>query len=248
MKVCRICGQDCSTRPRVKDPQGNYYCKTCLEAHQAKQKAQAPPPPEEPEGFDLGAQLGGDPGDDLGGYDLAEAVGDSEPAAGAGGGCPNCGAPMAASAALCVNCGYSPAGGKGVKTTVSVEREPKVRKPRSGAGAAMLSGLFDESPILPIISLLVHGGLFVAAMDSEDMALLFFGVAGIIWLGVWLWGLVLMFMDSVLHAIVGFICGLYWLYWVVMNSDNKALQLLTLVSILAWILGRFVLGFPEEGP
>ena len=29
MKVCKLCGEDCSTRPRVKDAQGSYYCKTC---------------------------------------------------------------------------------------------------------------------------------------------------------------------------------------------------------------------------
>lgn len=30
-KICVHCGEDCSTRPRVKDSHDNYYCKTCHE-------------------------------------------------------------------------------------------------------------------------------------------------------------------------------------------------------------------------
>jgi uncharacterized membrane protein required for colicin V production len=35
-KVCVICGEDCSTRPRTKDPRGHYYCLSCYE--QARRK------------------------------------------------------------------------------------------------------------------------------------------------------------------------------------------------------------------
>jgi len=34
-KQCRICGQDCSDRARVKDQFGHYYCRECARAHSA---------------------------------------------------------------------------------------------------------------------------------------------------------------------------------------------------------------------
>jgi hypothetical protein len=238
MKTCRICNQDCSSKPRVRDPEGNYYCRACLEERKAEQAAAAAAQGAlDP--FEAGA-LAADEG-----YELADLMGDVGPGAGATA-CPQCGNEMRAGSALCVHCGYDPAKGKSLRTAVSVEREPKEpRAPRMGAGTSLLSGLFDESPILPIVSVLAHGTLFVLAMDNEEMAMLYFGVAGLVWTGVLLWGLVLMFMDSVVHALGGFVCWFYWLYWVVMESDNRALQLLTLVSVLSLLTGRLVLGFPE---
>lgn len=34
-KQCRICGEDCSDRARVKDQFGHYYCQECARAHMA---------------------------------------------------------------------------------------------------------------------------------------------------------------------------------------------------------------------
>ncbi len=31
-KICVICGEDCSGRPRIKDPKGRYYCRKCHES------------------------------------------------------------------------------------------------------------------------------------------------------------------------------------------------------------------------
>ena len=31
LKVCVICGEDCSGRPRIKDSNGRYYHKSCHE-------------------------------------------------------------------------------------------------------------------------------------------------------------------------------------------------------------------------
>ncbi len=45
-KICVICGEDCSGRPRIKDPRGHYYCKACYEQArhrlQGQQAADAP--------------------------------------------------------------------------------------------------------------------------------------------------------------------------------------------------------------
>ena len=37
-KICVHCGEDCSTRPRVKDSHDNYYCKTCHEKVEKNQR------------------------------------------------------------------------------------------------------------------------------------------------------------------------------------------------------------------
>lgn len=40
-KVCVVCKQDCSKRPRIKDPQGRYTCQTCADKIEAKRQAEA---------------------------------------------------------------------------------------------------------------------------------------------------------------------------------------------------------------
>lgn len=52
MKVCVICGEDCSGRPRIKDSKGRYCCKSCHEEALPRKRAPAdaaPPPKPEPE-------------------------------------------------------------------------------------------------------------------------------------------------------------------------------------------------------
>jgi Double zinc ribbon len=109
VKLCSRCGQDCSTRPRIKDPKGRYTCRACLSADEqaalsAPAKAAAvpvaavaakpapapepraarPAPPviEEPEGTEIAAPT-----------------------------CPSCQSSVPHGAALCVQCGYNLATG-----------------------------------------------------------------------------------------------------------------------------------------
>ena len=59
-KICVICGEDCSGRPRIKDPKGHYYCKSChekanqrLEGHRAADESARAAPPDEAEPLGL---------------------------------------------------------------------------------------------------------------------------------------------------------------------------------------------------
>ena len=92
-KICGLCGEDCSGRPRIKDPQGRYYCKTCYEEALERRKAAAPasPPP-------VPVRETSDSPDELSGVVGAPPVSQ--------GPCPGCGGPLAADAVLCTNCGY----------------------------------------------------------------------------------------------------------------------------------------------
>lgn len=42
-KICVVCKQDCSKKPRIKDPQGRYTCQACADKRAAKQQVAAVP-------------------------------------------------------------------------------------------------------------------------------------------------------------------------------------------------------------
>lgn len=146
MKICRICQQDCSTKARVRDPEGNYYCRPCFderkaaEAHEA-QVAAAPVMAAEA----AAVAAGEDPGlaiEDEG-YGLADLMGDIGPGEEGSSMCPECGYAMRAGAALCVHCGYDPVKGKAMRTAVKgPERDPEeaeyaAKRARAASAAAM---------------------------------------------------------------------------------------------------------------
>ena len=106
-KICAICGEDCSDRPRVKDRTGRYYCKPCeaKAAVAAGVAAAAPaattsatiPTPDET-------------------YDLIEI---DEPHVAGEKACPVCMLKISADAVVCVHCGYDER--KGIQSSTLVE-------------------------------------------------------------------------------------------------------------------------------
>ncbi|MEZ6242959.1 MAG: hypothetical protein R3B57_07945 [Phycisphaerales bacterium] len=117
-RICRICGQDCSDRPRVKDAKGRYYCRACAESVAARKKT-APPPPPDPEPLDLSL----DEPDDIA---IEPEV---EPPRRAAGLCPFCARPLAPDTGRCPGCGYDPAQG--------LESSQRVRTPRGAKKPAI---------------------------------------------------------------------------------------------------------------
>jgi hypothetical protein len=112
-KVCGICGEDCSDRPRVKDAKGRYFCKAC-----AMDKVAQPEKPAAP------AASTGDDGDP---YSLDEADPGAAPLpiemldyAEQGTQCPGCMRTMPAGAKVCVSCGYNVE--KGIQSSTLVEK------------------------------------------------------------------------------------------------------------------------------
>lgn len=107
-KICRLCGVDCSNRPRSRDSKGHYYCQPCFDkinktaksdepvvARPVRARGPAPPPASmmksgEP---DLLAELS-----DL--ESSSETI-DRSPI------CESCGAPMERGAILCTSCGFN---------------------------------------------------------------------------------------------------------------------------------------------
>jgi hypothetical protein len=107
-KTCVVCGQDCSGKPRVKDPAGHYFCKPCYDqALQRKQAAAVAAPAAEEDPFAL---------------HLEEIVSEI-PEAPSMHACPKCGAAMAEGAQLCVHCGFNARTGARTRT-IAVKSRP----------------------------------------------------------------------------------------------------------------------------
>ncbi len=187
-KVCVICGQDCSGKPRVKDQQGRYSCKSCQEAALKKAAAAkpaaprpvakpAPVPAPEPEpafdSFDNAAILA-----DLESAPDAVAISSAET-------CPACGAPAAPGAMVCLNCGFNKASGKAGKVKVSKE----------GAGAGAVAGaaskiLIQANPIAWVVGGVIGGAIgaaiwaFVVYQFNYEISYVAIGVGILTGLGV----------------------------------------------------------------
>ena len=111
-KICVICGEDCSDRPRTKDPKGRYYCKPCYEkARQRARTGRTAPTP--------AAALY--PDDRVDPTFLAEIAAQSAPPPPPPvvhvDTCPGCDQPLPPDARICVNCGVNVKSGRSLVTS-----------------------------------------------------------------------------------------------------------------------------------
>jgi hypothetical protein len=135
-KVCRVCQKDCATRPRVKDPQGRYTCRTCYDAKRESefQAAQAE------SGLDAG---------DLAALVQAEAAVQAKPRGQSS--CPQCRAPLPAEAVLCTACGYDLVTRKAATTNIKSAEGPAMAKASEVVGTAA-NGLLFANPIAWLVA------------------------------------------------------------------------------------------------
>lgn len=123
-KQCTICGTDCAGKPRVKDPKGRYYCRSCYERAQEGAGAASGVP-----AGAVGSASSTSPDDgDFGLLDdlfAAESQGDASPLS-----CPACDAPMAHGAVICVQCGHNRQTGTAVAPP-TVRTAPRVTSSRT---------------------------------------------------------------------------------------------------------------------
>lgn len=124
-KLCTVCGQDVSGKPRVKDPQGRYVCagecqqklaasagaKPAAKPAAAAPAVKAPPMPAEDDV--MGRLINASP--------MINALN-----------CGECGAPMTSGSVVCVRCGHNTQTGKSLKTAVVKVKEEK--KPKATGG------------------------------------------------------------------------------------------------------------------
>ncbi|MCW5756617.1 MAG: hypothetical protein KIT54_05205 [Phycisphaeraceae bacterium] len=240
-KICIICGTDCSGRPRLKDPQGQYACQACVEAQQSPRQpapAAKKPRPRAPvaavhdevpsigAGFDMDQFLEGTQGSILAGATAAGASPASH--------CPGCGASRAAGAVVCMQCGFDSSTGKAIGTKV---RKAKVRKARRGPRISGGSGF-----MIVAVAMLVL--LPLMAMTSTEAAAIAFLIAALWNLAGYIYMVVAAFRDGdafwgiigvlVILPLVGGLCALaFVLYYCTIGSERVSRKLNYWSSFLA---------------
>lgn len=239
-KVCIICHQDCSNRPRQKDGQGRYVCQDCLnKAKQqgAKEKmaapaAKAPPRSEAPI----------DPG-------LAAALADVDQ--GAMEPCPNCAVLLKPGAVLCTSCGFDIEKGKAVRTRVQElsarERKaaaaPEKQKRSAGAGFNV-----EPSTVLVLVLIAVVGVAAWAYSDPSVMLLMYIA-GGIMFYATMITMIVGAFKDEdgvwgilgIVALVTGF-TGILTLYYIFAKSDRAMVKILAIATIVTFGL-LFIVAF-----
>lgn len=132
-KICEVCGEDCSGRPRTKDARGRYTCMRCMEELKTVSTGAAVAGAAEPVPTEDAIDLGENVDDDDGIFGLEkEAAPAAVAAAPAGLNCPACGMRFGIpNATECMRCGYNTETGK----------RPKAPKaPRAPRGPVQLTG------------------------------------------------------------------------------------------------------------
>ncbi|MHC4218461.1 MAG: hypothetical protein ACYSU7_08395 [Planctomycetota bacterium] len=242
-KICGLCGEDCSQKPRIKDPEGQYFCRECYEEALERQRArhELEDSPVEPVGLgpdyepDLEADLEADldavsPEELDREFGLEEA--DDEPAPGLA--CPGCGRALEPDAAICINCGYSAQTGGKVKVK---KRTMSLAWPSAteGVGAMLLT------PMAVGIGLMaLYGLLFVVSLMIPDMGVLFLGVQTVFGLAIGITVLVFAFMTGIGQGFLTLCVPFYVLYFVFSVCDNQYVRWLFGANLLGWIGSMYI--------
>ncbi len=243
-KICRLCGQDCSDRPRIRDPKGRYYCRECyvvkareLELQRRARDEQAPHT-DAPQRVDPANVPGADPGWSAVGDSLGDSGMHADAAAPSGLlACPGCGATLGADAVVCVECGYNTRTGHKLQTARRKPLRPK-RDFSVAAGGMMAVALSPPGFALAVLA--VFGILFALALGNPAVGPVYFVAVLVFTSGIGLVVLVMAFLDSILHGVATLFVPLYALVWVYVFNQNAYVKWLYFVSILS-VFGLFVL-------
>ncbi|MHC4064795.1 MAG: hypothetical protein ACYSUQ_02230 [Planctomycetota bacterium] len=242
-KTCRLCGQDCSDKPRVKDKRGQYYCRDCYEkARSSRQAASAAkptaPPPSPPSAGEATGKAAGSGGDSAASLDLLAqlaAHGRSAPVVEKQGPrCPGCSKPLAQGVVVCTNCGYDLRTG---------QRLPLAQAAPTAKPARPASGGFDilrQPWVFGAIPTAVFIPLFLAARTNDVAALAYLGLHAVFALVVVILVLIKAFGDSITSGILCLICGPYALYFVFTKNDDTRLKYAYGAALVAGVLGYFL--------
>lgn len=239
MKVCIRCQEDCSNRPRVRDPQGRYVCKRCLQkavdqkhggsadAKPSRQRSTPKPAPvEQPMFEDVDTDF-------LASYqDQPEgmAMPAQQQQAGPMRTCLNCKQPMSADAVVCMQCGYNAQTGRKMKTRTIKTRQPKEKKEsrlaQSGAQGALVAF---------VLGTIVAVGLTVGAWNNVNMLMVAGGVLGLFSFVSGIAIIVTAFMDSIAQGFLTMCIPFYAIYWVFFRSENFGIMALFGLNIVVTV-------------
>ena len=140
-KLCVICGKSCDGQARIKNAQGQYAHRECVEKKKKGVESQ---------------KSGGTPAKEAGSMSAILADMDESDMIGGSNSCQGCGYPMNDDAMICLHCGFNRETGRQFNTKVARDpNKPTMGGKAMGAGAA--AGGLALRPFLPIIGAAVGG-------------------------------------------------------------------------------------------
>ncbi|MCK4658634.1 MAG: hypothetical protein KAV82_03845 [Phycisphaerae bacterium] len=232
-KICRVCGEDCSTRPRTKDRAGHYYCTPCYEQARRRKAARAagktdpPPRPKTPAGDSS--------------LNLLTAIAEQEATASAlpiePVSCKGCGVPVQRGTVICTRCGYNLTTGQRVSAAI-----PKRARGTSG-GVGNISAVLTKPWFAFVGPLVVFGILFAAAWTDEELASLYLIPQTLFCSVIGIAVLVQAFRNSVGRGLLSLCVPFYQIYFVFSVNDSPHLKAFYGVAILVTI-GSLAFGGP----
>lgn len=217
-KICVVCGEDCSQRQRVRDAQGKYTCKDCVEKRAAAKPAAAAPRTAPAE------------------VDAAMAGFDFEP-------CPGCGAPLAGKANICMSCGYNKTTGKQIKTkVVAAPKGPSISMPKIslGGGGGGSPGIPWDMVFNVVVLITVGLAAWAIASPAGFVPLaLFLTALYFVW---WIGSIVVPFTEgnrgwgivNILAGCVPFV-ALATIYYTFIATETPWLRRASIAVLIAWV-------------
>ncbi len=242
MKVCIRCQEDCSNRPRVRDPQGRYVCKRCLQkavdqkhggpadAKPSRQRSTPKPAPvEQPMFEDVDTDF-------LASYqDQPEGMAmPAQQQSGPMRTCLNCKQPMPADGVVCMQCGYNAQTGRKMKTRTIKTKQPKARKEKVSGGVADAQTAIGTFMIfgLIVVGLVIGSWNSMSVMNLSFKLFFFFTLISGIAL------VVCAFKDSLLDGVLSLFLWPWLVFWVFFRSGNPGVMALfgiQVMTALGWI-------------
>ncbi len=267
-KICRVCGVDCSNKPRTKDSKGRYYCKACYEkvlrakkakAAQQKQEesghAASGPPSAEPQPARApapapdgrpkfeGSLLDAGPEDET--FELDELIPGGEPPKL----CHDCGAEVPFDSVICTSCGFNFLTGRSLPTPANdadVVKKKRRRKERSGE----LLGQLTTPGGLAFLVLVAFGVLLVGSFLHSAFILAYALAWVLLWLVVLVWTIIAAFKEGLLHGVASLLFCPYALVFLFVFCEDSRPKLLfaTLVLAIGGMAAVAVILGPENLP
>jgi len=219
-KICALCGEDCSQRPRTKDPRGTYYCQSCYERARARRSTGA-------------GQPASTVANATGALDMLPMILEELPQAPTAPQrvfipCPGCRKPFDESAAVCTHCGWD-------------ERRRRRRSTHSGAAKTVSRWKIPSSqealpfwhPRAPFGLALIVGTGFVVfagfAMLSPEITIAYLVTSFAFSLGLGIAILITAFRESIGTGVA------FLLVPVVVGLLGGVLPIAGLLAWIAWI-------------
>lgn len=226
-KICCLCDVSCEGRPRVKDSQGHYYCRSCYQ-EQRRRRAER----QRQRGRGSGVSSSSEASLTLPNVD-ADAFADIHVEQQRR--CTSCRSFVAASDVVCIHCGFNRATQQHVQTVVQADepsRDGDARKDSKWSefslGNVLSNGWLVFACVqIPFLIMFFNAyGNGPRGVDDLWMTLLVFDV--FVWMGV----LIAAAMTSVWWALACMVLPFVSLWWVYVESESGLLKILVTVSLV----------------